>query len=309
METLAYNQRDENEQYWFVMGSKNHMKELQIRDEARSKGLEAFVPVVYAYKTVHGQKQRKLVPAINGYIFVKATVAELREYIAKSHYIIFPQKSTFTDREDFLTVPTHEMENFIAVVEKAEEHITYFKPDEITLNPGDKIKIQGGFYDGKEGIIMRVKGKRNKLLVVQIPGVIVAAVELKPEMVELSSSKLRSKNEELRERPSKNLDKDRKLVFEIAHRLLFEIPDKYKQEEEYYLLLSELKRGVARIQSFRGYIPSAEAELALALFLAQKAIGEDSEAAQERLQRAIPKLKDSSKLKAQCIQFLEKLKK
>ena len=308
METLAYNQRDENEQYWFVMGSKNHMKELQIRDEARSKGLEAFVPVVYAYKTVHGQKQRKLVPAINGYIFVKATVAELREYIAKSHYIIFPQKSTFTDREDFLTVPTHEMENFIAVVEKAEEHITYFKPDEITLNPGDKIKIQGGFYDGKEGIIMRVKGKRNKLLVVQIPGVIVAAVELKPEMVELSSSKLRSKNEELRERPSKNLDKDRKLVFEIAHRLLFEIPDKYKQEEEYYLLLSELKRGVARIQSFRGYIPSAEAELALALFLAQKAIGEDSEAAQERLQRAIPKLKDSSKLKAQCIQFLEKLK-
>ena len=68
------------------------------------------------------------------------------------------------------------MENFIAVIEKSQKNITYFKPEEIPLNPGDKICIQGGLYDGREGIIMRIKGKRNKHLVVQIPGLLVAAV-------------------------------------------------------------------------------------------------------------------------------------
>ena len=60
METLDNNRRDKNKQYWFVIGSRNRMKELQIRDEARNKGIEAWVPVVYAYKIIRGQKQRKL---------------------------------------------------------------------------------------------------------------------------------------------------------------------------------------------------------------------------------------------------------
>jgi len=302
METLANNQRDAQEKFWFVIGSTNRMKELQIRDEARNQGLEAFVPVMYAYQTIRGQKQRRLIPALSGYIFVKATTVELQDFFAKSRYNLFPRKSTFTNKNDFLTVPNHDMENFIAVTECSKEQITYFKPDEIVLQTGDKIRIQGGIYDGREGIVMRIKGKRNKHLVVQIPGVIVAAVELKPDMVSLLPHPT-----ELREKPSKNLDKDRKLVFEIAHRLLFEIPDKYKQEEEYYLLLSELKRGVARISSFKGYVASAEAELALALYLASEALGEEISIAKERLEKAILKLKDSSKLKAQCLELLEKL--
>ena len=303
METLTNNRRDAQEQFWFVIGSTNRMKELQIRDEARSQGLEAFVPVMYAYKAIRGQKQRRLVPALSGYIFVKATTVELQDFFAKSHYILFPRKSTFTNKNDFLTVPNHDMENFIAVTECSKEQITYFKPDEIVLQTGDKIRIQGGIYDGREGIIMRIKGKRNKHLVVQIPGVIVAAVELKPDMVSLLP-----RPTDLREKSSKNLDKDRKLVFEIANRLLFEIPDKYKQEEEYYLLLSELKRGVARISSYKGYIASAETELALALYLASEALQEGVSEARERLERACSKLKDSSKLKAQCIELMEKMK-
>ena len=317
METLAYNLRDENEQFWFVMGSKNHMKELQIRDEARTKGLEAFVPITYAYKTIRGQKQRKLVPAINGYIFVKATTKQLEQLIANSHYTIFPKKSTFTGREDFLIVPNHDMENFIAVIEKAGEHVTYFRPEEISLQEGDKIRIKGGLYDGHEGIIMRIKGKRNKHLVVQIQGVLIAAVELTPDLVELdSSNKLRMKNEELRmsdkrnnrERPSKNLDKDKKFLLELAQRLLFEIPVNYQQENEYYLLLSELKRCRERLKTFKGYTPASEAELALPMYLAAVKLNDNVSQAEERLQNAIARLKDTSKLKALCLELLEKVR-
>ena len=338
METLGYNLRDENEQFWFVMGSRNQLKELQIRDEARTKGLEAYVPVRYQYKTIRGQKQRKMIPAVSGYIFVKATTKELEDWIMNSHYLIFPRKSSFTDKEEFLTVPNHEMENFIAVIEKAGEHITYFKPEEIALNPGDKIRIRGGFYDGREGIITRIKGKRNKHLVVQIQGVLVAAVELQPELVQLIQEK-EPRNKQgtrikrisrietarpldklevtkgtlrqaqgPRERPSKNVDKDKKLLLELAQRLLFEIPENYQQENEYYLLLSELKRCRERLKTFKGYTAATEAELALPLYLAAVKLEENVSQAEERLLKAIEKLKDSSKLKALCKELLEKVK-
>lgn len=312
METLTNNLRDKNKQYWFVIGSRNHMKELQIRDEARNKGLEAFVPVIYAYKVIRGQKQRKLIPAINGFVFVKATTTEMEKLILKSKFTIYPKKSSFSGREEFLTIANRDMENFIAVIEKSQENITYFKPDEIPLNPGDRIRIQGGLYDGREGIIMRIKSKRNKHLVVQIPGLLVAAVELKPELVaindngKMTNDKL-GKREDIRERPSKDLDKDRKMVFDIAHRLLFEFPDKYKNEEEYYLLINQLQRGLARIQTFKGYVPSTEAELALAIFLAQKALGEDTTLTQKRLDKAISRLKNTSKLKSQALEIMIKI--
>lgn len=312
METLTNNLRDKNKQYWFVIGSRNHMKELQIRDEARNKGLEAFVPVIYAYKVIRGQKQRKLIPAINGFVFVKATTTEMEELILKSKFTIYPKKSSFSGREEFLTIANRDMENFIAVIEKSQENITYFKPDEIPLNPGDRIRIQGGLYDGREGIIMRIKSKRNKHLVVQIPGLLVAAVELKPELVAINdngkmTNDKRGKREDIRERPSKDLDKDRKMVFDIAHRLLFEFPDKCKNEEEYYLLINQLQRGLARIQTFKGYVPSTEAELALAIFLAQKALGEDTTLTQKRLDKAISRLKNTSKLKSQALEIMIKI--
>ena len=312
METLTNNLRDKNKQYWFVIGSRNHMKELQIRDEARNKGLEAFVPVIYAYKVIRGQKQRKLIPAINGFVFVKATTTEMEELILKSKFTIYAKKSSFSGREEFLTIANRDMENFIAVIEKSQENITYFKPDEIPLNPGDRIRIQGGLYDGREGIIMRIKSKRNKHLVVQIPGLLVAAVELKPELVAINdngkmTNDKRGKREDIRERPSKDLDKDRKMVFDIAHRLLFEFPDKYKNEEEYYLLINQLQRGLARIQTFKGYVPSTEAELALAIFLAQKALGEDTTLTQKRLDKAISRLKNTSKLKSQALEIMIKI--
>lgn len=312
METLTNNLRDKNKQYWFVIGSRNHMKELQIRDEARNKGLEAFVPVIYAYKVIRGQKQRKLIPAINGFVFVKATTTEMEELILKSKFTIYPKKSSFSGREEFLTIANRDMENFIAVIEKSQENITYFKPDEIPLNPGDRIRIKGGLYDGREGIIMRIKSKRNKHLVVQIPGLLVAAVELKPELVAINdngkmTNDKRGKREDIRERPSKDLDKDRKMVFDIAHRLLFEFPDKYKNEEEYYLLINQLQRGLARIQTFKGYVPSTEAELALAIFLAQKALGEDTTLTQKRLDKAISRLKNTSKLKSQALEIMIKI--
>jgi transcription antitermination factor NusG len=256
-------------------------------------------------KTVRGQKQRALVPALSKLLFVKGTLEEVKDYIQHAHYVVFIRKSTFSNKEKYLTVPAKAMEDFIAVTENHEEHVTYFRPEEIALQEGDQIRIKGGLYDGREGIIIRIKGKRNKHLVVQIPGTLVAAVELQPEMIERPLDQL----QEMREKPSKDIDKDKKLLMETAQRLLFEIPDKYQQENEYYLLLSELKRARERLKSFKGYTPATEAELALPMYLAAVQLQEGIPEAESRLQTAISKLKDTSKLKATCQSYLEKFRK
>ena len=342
------NMCDKEEQIWFAVGCTSPQKELRVRDDARQYGLEAFVPLKYEVKTVRGQKQRALVPALAGLMFVKGTEEEVKDYIRNfAHYNVYIRKSNFSNKEDYLTVPTKAMENFIAVTEHREEKITFFRPEEISLQQGDRIRIKGGLYDGREGIIMRIKGKRNRHLVVQIPGVLIAAVELEPEMLELvdstqnrwsSESNLSSlkncrvvteedkvkaqkaqkdnkgtristntaKEPQIREKPSKNIDKDKKLLMELTQRLLFEIPDKYQQENEYYLLLSEMRRCRERLKTFKGFTATTEAELALPMYLAAVKLQEGVTEAEMRLKNAIEKLKDTSKLKALCIEMLEK---
>ena len=112
----------------------------------------------------------------------------------------------------------------------------------------------------------------------------------------------------MREKKSKDVEKDKKLLMETAVRLLFEIPDKYQQENEYYLLLSELRRIRERLKTFKGFTPATEAELALPMYLAAVKLNEGVTEAEERLRKAVEKLKDSSKLKAMCLDYLEKTK-
>ena len=313
---------EDNEIRWYAVGCTSSMKELKVRDDIRNYGLEAFVPLKYEIKTIKHQKHRALVPAIPGLMFAKGTLEELKEYIQDhSHYPVYLRKSTFSNKEDYLTVRTKEMEEFIAVTEDNEAHITYFRPEEINLQAGDRIRVKGGLYDGKEGIVMRIKGKRNKHLVVQIPGMLVAAIEMAPELVEmapkkhLGQAKRQSRAEGrckmddvVNEKPSKDVEGDKKLLYEYSYRLLFEINGRYKEDAEYFLLLSEVKRAKARLEKFKGFTATTEAELALPMFMADKVLGISAEDSEARLRKAIAKLKDTSKLKAKCLEIMQKCK-
>lgn len=288
-----------NEIKWFVLGSIKRNQELKIRDELRRDHLECFVPLYYVIKKVKGTRQRMLVPAIPGLMFIQGTLDHLKEAISNRKYGLYLRKSTFSNKENYLTVSDHEMQNFISFTTQAGEHISYYRPEEIQLRPGDKIRVNGGLYNGLEGVIQRIKGKRNKHLIVSIPGVVYAAVELEPDLVELSENASQ-------EKPSKDIDKDKKLLFDLAKRLLFEIPEAYQHEKEYYLLLSELKRTVQRLTPIKAYLPSQEAELALPLYLASIKLNTDIQPAEQRLRAAIAKLQSTSLLKLRCQIYLAK---
>ena len=294
---------------WYVIGSLNRQNELKIRDAFRKDGKECFVPLRYELVKVNGKKERQLVPAIPGMVFIKEfdTLEKMKDYFQHRKERVFLRKSTFSNREDYLTVSDHDMENFMAITEKAGERITYYEPGEIQLRPGDRIRVNGGLYDGREGVIMRVKGKRRKQLVVSIPGVLIASVEMEPDLVELTSTL----STEVPEKPikSKDVEGDKQLVMRLAKRLLFEIPEAFQHEKEYYLLLSELKRATIGLQSMKGYVSSQEAELALALYLAAFKLQQNQEAAETRLRMAIDRLQDTSLLKLRAQMYLAVLSK
>lgn len=302
---------EDNEIRWYAIGCTSPKKELKVRDDIRNYGLEAFVPLKYHIKTIKQQKHRALMPAIPGLMFAKGTLDELKEYIEDhASFPVYLRKSTFSNKEDYLTVRTKEMEEFIAVTEDHEAHITYFRPEEINLQAGDRIRVKGGIYDGKEGIVMRIKGKRNKHLVVQIPGMLVAAIEMAPELVEMAPKKEEGRckmDDVISEKPSKDVEGDKKLLYEYSYRLLFEINGRYKEDAEYFLLLSEVKRAKARLEKFKGFTATTEAELALPMFMADKVLGISAEDSEARLRKAIAKLKDTSKLKEKCINILNKI--
>lgn len=62
----------------------------------------------------------------------------------------------------------------------------YFLVEELTpAMYGRMIRIEGGPLDGYEGRLLSIRGARVKRLIVEIPGLLVAAVEVDPEYIRL----------------------------------------------------------------------------------------------------------------------------
>lgn len=283
---LPTNQKEE----WFVVGTLTKNREIAIRDQLTADQHCCYVPLKYITKTVKRQKQCTLVPAISGLIFVKGTLDELKDYFLKSKHQLFLRKSTFSRKQDYLTVKDEAMKSFMRLMERAQEKVNFYNPSDINLQKGDKIIVRGGIFDGVEGYIIRIAGKRNKQLVVSIPEVTIAAVTLTPEMLEL---KERSEDTCCQVR-SKDVEGDSKRLTELSKRLLFYMPDKYRIKDECDLTKQEIRDIYLRLKPMQGVISLLEGRIALALYLASKALKEDEDYATERLLAAIDKIKKTS---------------
>ena len=272
---------------WYVL-SANYRSEVKIRDDLRRLGFDCYLPLRYERKERRGKKKRVLVPAINGMVFVKSVKTALDEYIAATKLPAYFRMSGLPGQKKPIVVPDRDMESFMRVTQQVEEHLTYFQPNEIKLRVGDKIRVHGGVFDGVEGVLMRVPGKRNKQLVVSIPEISAVAVSLSPEVVELVDQPAKK---------STDIDGDLKCLSTLAYQKLFAPPDRVAQENEYNLLVIELRRTLQRVQPFKGYTAQREAELALAVYMGTKALGLDAQQEAERLTAAISALKDTSLLR------------
>lgn len=170
---------------WFAMRDLSRRNSNRMAyAELRNAGLEVFTPMIEMLITIRGSKQRREVPVIQDLLFVHETKENLDPYVAKYktlqyRYLLGRSASQPTIvRED-------EMRQFIMAVDNT-ENPRYFMPGELTQTMyGKKVRIVGGVLDNYEGRLLSIKGMRTKRLIVEIPGLITAAVEVAPQYVQL----------------------------------------------------------------------------------------------------------------------------
>ena len=129
-------------------------------------------------KEVRGIKRKVTVPAINSLFFVKAQKEKLQQAKFGVEYLQYLTRK-LDGKNIPIVVPTNQMEQFKKVVEDDTVDKRYFAPGEVNLAEGTKVRVHGGALDGYEGILVKVKGKRNKQFFLEVEGVLSVNPELK----------------------------------------------------------------------------------------------------------------------------------
>ena len=81
------------------------------------------------------------------------------------------------------------MRNFIQVCEQREQEVIFYRPDQIQVERGQRVRVHGGTFDKLEGIVVKVEKKRNKQFVVLVPQVLAASIKVDPEYLEIIEGK------------------------------------------------------------------------------------------------------------------------
>ena len=173
------------ETVWFAM-SAPYRNEMRAKSLLESKGIECFVPMRYQIvESRSGVKSRKLLPAIHNLIFAHATKAQIQEAKSGVHYLQYRVKPEMGKNVP-IVVPDEQMAHFMAACRADNESLRYLQPEEINLTRGTRVRIVGGMFDGVEGNFVKVKGIRNKRVVVSLEGIAsVALTEITDGLIEV----------------------------------------------------------------------------------------------------------------------------
>lgn len=170
---------------WFVMRDlkRRNANTLAIH-ELTAAGLEVFTPMTQMVMTIGGKKQRREVPVIQDLLFVHEARDTLDPFVERTSTLQYRFVSGKTQHEP-MTVRKEDMDRFIFAVKNTETPV-FYKPGEITQAMyGKKVRIVGGIFNTYEGRLLSVKGMRKRRLIVEVPNLVAAAVEIEPEFIQL----------------------------------------------------------------------------------------------------------------------------
>ena len=165
---------------WFAMRA-TYGQEVKSQDELSDLSVASFVPMAYKVSTQNGRKTKILAPVLNNYIFVNSTAKEIFE--AKKEIPCL--RYVMNHENDKIIVPTEQMKSFFQVSSANDKSAIYYLPNEIDFKDSPRIRIHGGLLDGVEGRLVKIKGKRNRRLYVDIENIIGLSVIVDPELIEV----------------------------------------------------------------------------------------------------------------------------
>lgn len=166
---------------WYAMRA-TYRRELEAMERLKSASLGCFIPMQYHVRVRRGRRVRELVPVVRNLLFVHARSSELRAVKSELPYL---QYITDTRSHEKIVVPDAQMRHFIAVAGTYNDQLLYFRPEEVNLSKGTRVRITGGDFAGREGVFVKVKGARDRRVVISIEGVIaVALATVHPDLIE-----------------------------------------------------------------------------------------------------------------------------
>lgn len=164
--------------------SATFQRSMRAREGLRNRGVESFVPMRTIIATERGRKVKRLVPAVSNLIFVRTTEQCVQEVKREMEWLHFLCNSE-GGRHVRIVVPDEQMQHFMRVSGQADNDALYLTPAEIDFRKGDRVRIHGGPFDGVEGTFVKVAGKRRRMVVVSVEGIIsVATLTFEPELLE-----------------------------------------------------------------------------------------------------------------------------
>ena len=167
---------------WFAMRA-TYRRELEAMHLLEKANFGCFIPMQYKISIRRGRKVRALVPVIRNLVFVHARHSEVQRFKSQITYL---QYITDTRSGQKIIIPDHDMQRFIAVAGTYNDHLLYFQPEELNLSKGTKVRITGGDFEGQEGVFLKVKGVRDRRVVIAIQGIIaVALATIHPDLIEV----------------------------------------------------------------------------------------------------------------------------
>lgn len=152
--------------------------------QLQKQGLEVFTPLQEKLTTFRGKTRREISPVIKDLLFVYEDKSVLDSYVLKDPALQY-RYQIGCPKTDPMTVPEIEMDRFIKAV-SCFESPKYYMPENLTPTMiGKRVKIVGGPLDGYEGNLLSVRGSKKRKILVEIPTLLVAAVTVEPEFIEL----------------------------------------------------------------------------------------------------------------------------
>ena len=166
--------------HWYAMRA-TYRRELEAMSRLKAASLGCFVPMQYHFRLRHGRRVKELVPVVRNLLFVYARPAELRRVKDELPYL---QYITDTRSHEKIIIPDVQMRHFIAAAGTYSDQLLYFRPEEVNLSKGTRVRVTGGDFAGREGVFVKVKGARDRRVVIAIEGVIaVALATIHPDLI------------------------------------------------------------------------------------------------------------------------------
>jgi len=181
-EITADMEMEKETEIWYAMRA-TYRRELEAVKLMEKEKMGCFVPMQYKVSVKRGKKVRELVPAIHSLVFVHARPSEVKRVKSQASWLQYITDSRSGQK---IIVPDSQMQRFIAVSGTYNDHLLYFRPDELNLKKGTRVRVTGGEFEGQEGVYLKVKGARDRRVVVEIQGVVaVAMATVHPDLIEV----------------------------------------------------------------------------------------------------------------------------